>query len=109
MSRSSTIDAFYLKGQKASGISCSITHVRQLRNSAAVAIAPPVIASNTTLSLLLLLAADIVRPVKAPPIIAFFCKSERVLVKRSADKRDIAVLGKSVTRERNSGSLATKT
>jgi hypothetical protein len=44
-----------------------------LRNVDAVAMAPPAMASITTLSLLLLLAADIRAPVKAPPSMAFFC------------------------------------
>lgn len=46
-------------------------------NSAAVAMAPPVIASTITLSLLLLVAADTRAPVTAPPIMAFFCKKSK--------------------------------
>lgn len=42
-------------------------------NSAAVATAPPVMASITIWSLLLLVAADTSAPVNAPPITAFFC------------------------------------
>lgn len=38
-----------------------------------MATAPPVMASITILSLSLLPAADTIAPVKAPPIIAFFC------------------------------------
>ena len=44
-------------------------------NSAAVAIAAPVMASIAILSFLLLLTADTTAPVTAPPIMAFFCST----------------------------------
>lgn len=44
-------------------------------NSAAVAMAPPAMASVTILSLPLLVTADITAPVTAPPIMAFFCNT----------------------------------
>lgn len=46
-------------------------------NSTAVATAPAVMASLTTLPLSLLLAPEIRAPDKAPPIIAFFCRAMR--------------------------------
>jgi hypothetical protein len=49
----------------------------QLMNSTAVATAPAVMASLTTLPLSLLLAPEIRAPDKAPPIIAFFCRAIR--------------------------------
>lgn len=42
--------------------------------------APPVRASDTILSLLLLLATETRAPVRAPPIMAFFCNTTEVNV-----------------------------
>ena len=56
------------------------TRMRWPMNSAAAAMAPPAMASLTTLSLWPLLpsvAADMIAPAKAPPITAFFCRSDQ--------------------------------
>lgn len=60
---------------------------RELRISAAVAMAPPAMASITILSLLLLLAADTRAPVNAPPSIAFFCNDKIFGVKKQEIKQ----------------------
>jgi hypothetical protein len=77
MANSNTIQPLFKHAIIAKTHPIQFIQVKWFMNSAAVAIAAPVMASTAILSFLLLLAADTRAPVTAPPIMAFFCSTSK--------------------------------